>query len=517
MAGGRTDCGNTKIRPSRRPRAGVFGVCRGGKPRCSSRLRAPPAAAVRVRNGGAPGRILAHDDSGWRKLGRHGPDVVTARADDRRAEGAAGPDRHRRRGPAGGVHAALGRRPGVAAGASWPRCPSRSTRTPGGNLWATLRGTSDRELVIGGHLDSVPNGGWLDGCLNVVAGLEVLRRIAAEGTPPVTVRLVDWCDEEGARFGRSLFGSSAASGALVADEVRDLTDRDGRPAGRRRPRARHRRRPCHRRPGRAGERGRPTWSCTSSRGRCCWAWTSRWASSWARSASSGTRSPSPARRPTAGRRRWATAATPWAACPSCTWPSATIAVRHGGVGTVGSVKTRPGIVTAVVGEAEMTLDHAAPGRGRAGRHVRRGPGGQPGDRRRGADRRRVEAALVHPAVPVPPRPDRPGRAGRGRRLRRVTHRLPSGPLHDAAEVCRAGVPTVMLFVQSLHGISHNKIEDTREDHLALSVRALDRLATATMDWIVESGVKTHGGAVGFGAVTWTGSPCRSRTGTSRRS
>src|SRR4029079_18706143 len=58
-----------------------------------------------------------------------------------------------------------------------------------GSQWFTLRGRSDRALLIGGHVDSVPNGGWLDGSLNVVAGVEVLRRIAAEGTPPVTVRL----------------------------------------------------------------------------------------------------------------------------------------------------------------------------------------------------------------------------------------------------------------------------------------------------------------------------------------
>jgi beta-ureidopropionase / N-carbamoyl-L-amino-acid hydrolase len=69
----------------------------------------------------------------------------------------------------------------------------------------------------------------------------------------------------------------------------------------------------------------------------------------------------------------------------------------------------------------------------------------------------------------------------------VSHRLPSGPLHDAAEVCRAGVPTVMLFVQSLHGISHNKIEDTREEHLEMSVRALDRLADKVVQWIVRGG------------------------------
>jgi hypothetical protein len=74
-----------------------------------------------------------------------------------------------------------------------------------GNLWVTLRGESDKTLLIGGHLDSVPNGGWLDGCLNTLAGLEVLRRIATQGKPPITVRLVDWADEEGARFGRSLF------------------------------------------------------------------------------------------------------------------------------------------------------------------------------------------------------------------------------------------------------------------------------------------------------------------------
>jgi N-carbamoyl-L-amino-acid hydrolase len=61
--------------------------------------------------------------------------------------------------------------------------------------------------------------------------------------------------------------------------------------------------------------------------------------------------------------------------------------------------------------------------------------------------------------------------------------MPSGPLHDAAEVSRVGIPTVMLFVQSLKGISHNKIEDTREGHLQLAITAFDRLASKTMDWI----------------------------------
>src|SRR5207244_6560266 len=97
-----------------------------------------------------------------------------------------------------------------------------------GNQWFTLRGASDRALLIGGHMDSVPNGGRLDGCLNVLAGVEVLRRLAAEGTPPLTVRLVSWADEEGARFGRSLFGSSAAAGSMSdQDELRGRRDADG--------------------------------------------------------------------------------------------------------------------------------------------------------------------------------------------------------------------------------------------------------------------------------------------------
>src|SRR2546421_10739034 len=97
-----------------------------------------------------------------------------------------------------------------------------------GNQWFTLAGASERALLIGGHIDSVTNGGWLDGSLNVMAGAEVLRRIAAGGRPPITVRLVNWADEEGARFGRSLFGSSAAGGSMAdQDELRQRHDADG--------------------------------------------------------------------------------------------------------------------------------------------------------------------------------------------------------------------------------------------------------------------------------------------------
>src|SRR5438094_4888090 len=95
-----------------------------------------------------------------------------------------------------------------------------------GNNWVTRPGTSKKTVIVGSHLDSVPNGGWLDGCLGVMAGLEALRMFA-DTTPPVTMKLVDWADEEGARFGRSLLGSSAAAGSLQIDDVRELKDREG--------------------------------------------------------------------------------------------------------------------------------------------------------------------------------------------------------------------------------------------------------------------------------------------------
>ena len=95
-----------------------------------------------------------------------------------------------------------------------------------GNLWATLAGQTPDVVVVGSHIDSVPHGGWLDGCLGITSALEMLR-LYAQTPPPATLRLVDWADEEGARFGRSLFGSSATAGTLDPDSVRGLKDREG--------------------------------------------------------------------------------------------------------------------------------------------------------------------------------------------------------------------------------------------------------------------------------------------------
>jgi hydantoinase/carbamoylase family amidase len=352
---------------------------------------------------------------------------------------------------------------------------------PAGNLWATLRGASPRAVLIGGHIDSVPNGGWLDGCLNVVAGLEVLRRIAAQGTPAVTVRLVDWADEEGARFGRSLFGSSAASGALVPAEVRDLTDRDGiRLADAvakhgidvdRAPEARAELADAAAYLELHIEQGPVLLSLDKPMGVVLGTFgVERHQITFTGQAAHSGSTPMDHRRDALG------------GMSKLHLAIRDIAVRHGGVGTVGSVKTRPGIVTAVVGEAEMTLDQ---------RHLDAAKlaamyAEAQAISRTIAAEEKIDVAWkkIWAIQPFPFHPhliDLADQAIEG--VCGVSHRLPSGPLHDAAEVCRAGVPTVMLFVQSLHGISHNKIEDTREDHLAMSVRALDQLATATMAWV----------------------------------
>jgi N-carbamoyl-L-amino-acid hydrolase len=356
-----------------------------------------------------------------------------------------------------------------------------------GNLWATLAGASQRALLIGGHIDSVPNGGWLDGCLNTLAGVEVLRRIAAEGRPPaVTVRLVDWADEEGARFGRSLFGSSAASGALVPDEVRDLRDRDGvrladevRDYGIDLDRATDARLELtnaaaylelHIEQGPVLESlGLPMGVVLGTFG------VERHAITFTGQAAHSGSTPMAHRRDAlAGVSRLHLAIRE-------------IAVRHGGVCTVGSVVTRPGIVTAVVGEATLTLDQRHLDAGILARMLQEA---RDASERIAADER-IDVAWrrIWHIQPFPFHPEliELGDAAVREVCGGVSHRLPSGPLHDAAEVCRAGVPTVMLFVQSLRGISHNKIEDTREEHIEASVRALHALAQRAAKWIVAGG------------------------------
>lgn len=350
-----------------------------------------------------------------------------------------------------------------------------------GNRWATLRGQSEKALLIGGHLDSVPNGGWLDGCLNVVAGLEVLRRIASEGTPPTTVRLVDWADEEGARFGRSLFGSSAVSGYMNPDELRLLKDKAGitlpdalaaygvnldqaKAAGKQLQNAAAYLE-LHIEQGPVLESlGLPLGVVLGTYG------VERHAIRFTGQSAHAGSTPMDKRCDALG------------AASKLHLAIREIGKRHGGVCTVGSVTTHPGIVTAVVGQCDITLDQrhlSADGLAAMLAEAKAASEQFAQEENVSVEWRRIwqiEPILFHPELIE--LCDAAIRETCG-----TVHRLPSGPLHDAAEVCRAGVPTIMLFVQSLRGLSHAKEEDTQEEHLRLAVEALDRLATKTMAWL----------------------------------
>lgn len=350
-----------------------------------------------------------------------------------------------------------------------------------GNVWVTLRGKSDQEMLIGGHLDSVPNGGWLDGCLNVVAGLEVLRRIASEGTPPVTVRLVDWADEEGARFGRSLFGSSACSGAMNPDDLRGLVDKQGIKLvdalvnfGVDLDRAKEAKKQLKNAAAYLElhiEQGPVLESMELPLGVVLGTFgVERHAIRFTGQSAHAGSTPMDKRRDAFG------------AAAKLGLEIREIGKRNGGVCTVGSVVTKPGIVTAVVGQCDITLDQRHLNADSLARMLKEAKDASA----RFAEEEKVEVEWnriwqIHPILFDPALIEMCDEAIR--ETAGVVHRLPSGPLHDAAEVSRAGVPTIMLFVQSLRGLSHAKEEDTREEHLALSVQALDRLASKTMNWL----------------------------------
>jgi beta-ureidopropionase / N-carbamoyl-L-amino-acid hydrolase len=350
-----------------------------------------------------------------------------------------------------------------------------------GNQWFTLPGASERALLIGGHIDSVPNGGWLDGSLNVVAGVEVLRRIAAEGRPALTVRLVNWADEEGARFGRSLFGSSAAAGSMAdQEELRQRRDSDGVAL-----------------PDALRERGVDLDGALEARSQLASAaaylelhieqgpvlealdlplgvvlgtfGVERHQVTWKGQAAHAGSTPMDKRRDAlAAAAKLALEIRPIAA-----------EVGGGAVCTSGGVVCRPGIVTSVVETAEQLLDQRHLDAGELARLLALAKEAS----KRFAREEDVEVSWERIWSIEPILFDEGLVELADESIREVSgtsHRLPSGPLHDAAEVARAGVPTVMLFVQSLRGLSHTRLEDTKKEHLELSVQALDTLATKAL-------------------------------------
>jgi len=359
-----------------------------------------------------------------------------------------------------------------------------------GNSWTTLQGDSKTALILGSHLDSVPNGGWLDGCLGVIAGYAALKRIAEEyqGKPPITIRLVDWADEEGARFGRSLFGSSAFAGTHSIEADKRRTDANGMSleeavaqcgiaidsidnAQRERDHAAAYLE-LHIEQGPVLERmGLPLAAVLGTKG------VERHAITFhGQEAHSGST-------PMAVRR------DALAAAAKLALEIRPIAMKHpDAVCTMGSVKTFPGIVTAVVGRCEVTLDQRDLNAEVLAEMYREAKAkSEQYAREEGCT---VVWSRIWNIAPEPFHPElielcRQAIQDTAPQTNGEVPCIPSGPLHDAAEVSRVGVPTVMMFVQSLKGISHNHIEDTAEAHLELAIEAFDRLATKAMSWVAE--------------------------------
>ncbi|MDQ3489153.1 MAG: Zn-dependent hydrolase [Acidobacteriota bacterium] len=347
-----------------------------------------------------------------------------------------------------------------------------------GNTWYTLPGGTIETVIIGGHLDSVPNGGWLDGTLGVIAGLGALRMFK-DRRPPVTLTVVDWADEEGARFGRSLLGSSAASGSLRVDDVRALVDKQGtalpdalRENGIELDRMLDAHAELKRMQVRGYlelhiEQGPVLESMNKSTGVVLGTFgVERHMLRFVGQAAHSGSTPIPMRRDA-----FMAAAETTIACRE-------IATRYstpsaGVVCTVGVVKVEPGIVTAVPGVCEISLDQRALDADVLAKMV--------------ADARAVsEAAARANDVSVEwrtiwriePRPFDPRLLALCEEaVREVTGdapRLPSGPLHDAAEMV-PHMPVVMMFACSARGLSHCKEEDTPEPHLVKTIDAFLRL------------------------------------------
>ena len=348
---------------------------------------------------------------------------------------------------------------------------------PAGNLWADLPGEQEGFVIVGSHVDSVPAGGWLDGALGEFTALEALRSQAENGKPPVGLRLVDWADEEGARFGRSLFGSSACAGTLEVDEVRDLRDREGErledvvgrfdvDLARVHESNAQLRGACaylelHIEQGPVLEsRGEPAATVLGTCGveRHVGVFTGQTAHAGA--------TPMRLRRDS------------FAAAAQAALAIREVGFRHDGVCTVGGATSEPGVVTAVAGRTEMLLDqrHLDPDKLAA----------MLAEAREACQQAAVdhgcEVELRH-LWSIPPIPFDDRLIGLAREA--VTEAggkdtaIPSGPLHDAAEMARL-IPTVMIFSSSSPPVSHTKEEYTPEDDLRVAIEAYGRTVDAAL-------------------------------------
>jgi hydantoinase/carbamoylase family amidase len=337
-----------------------------------------------------------------------------------------------------------------------------------GNIWADLPGEADGFVIVGSHVDSVPAGGWLDGALGIFTAVEALRQQADGGRPAVGLRLVDWADEEGARFGRSLFGSSACAGTLEIDQVRGLRDRDGErledvvarydveldrvhESGERLRGARAYIE-AHIEQGPVLEsRGEPAATVLGTFG------VERHEAVFTGQTAHAGATPMGLRRDT------------FSATAQAALAIREVGFRHDGVCTVGRATSEPGVITAVPGRTEMLLDqrHLDPDELAAMLSEARAAC------ERAAEDHGCEVELKHVwSIPPIPFDDRLIAMARKAVVDAggKDTAIPSGPLHDAAEMARL-VPTVMIFSSSSPPVSHTKEEDTPEADLRVAIEA----------------------------------------------
>jgi hydantoinase/carbamoylase family amidase len=342
-----------------------------------------------------------------------------------------------------------------------------------GNAWAYLGGDGGSALALGSHVDSVPNGGWLDGALGVMGALGVLRAWAASGeAPPKPLALVDWADEEGARFGRSLFGSSCAAGSFDPAELAAARDGDGRRA-----------------PGVLAENGVDLERALDCRSRLeridsylelhIEQGPVLEAEGIRAAAVSGCVGVERRRLRFSGRVSHA-GTTPMDVRHDAALAASATALRveeiarsEGGVGTVGSVELEPGIATAVPGEASMLVDLRHPDAASLARMLEAAQTAA----RENAEARGCEVE-DEPVWAIEPVAFDPALVALAREAcEEVTgeaRELASGALHDAASMAPK-VPTAMVFSPSIGGVSHSPEEDTAEHDLEASIETFGKL------------------------------------------
>ena len=353
-----------------------------------------------------------------------------------------------------------------------------------GNNWVTLPGRSEAAVLVAGHLDSVPNGGWLDGCLGTLTALEALRRYARQADRPLTLKLVDWADEEGARFGRSLVGSSAAGGSLNIEDLRQLKDRQGvsqvdalKENGVDLERMLDAHQALKKIKSKAylelhieqgpvlEAMGKPTGVVMGTFG------VERHMVTFTGQAAHSGSTPIPMRRDA------------FLAAAQFALEVRQIGLRHCAPGanvvcTCGVVKVEPCIVTAVPGVCEISIDQRALDAG-----VLAAMNGAARAASEQAARDNNVTVTWKKIWTIEPRLFDSRLIELAREaVREVTGDaplLPSGPLHDSAEMV-PHMPVVMLFAYSARGLSHCKEEDTPLPHLEKTIQSFLLLTEKTL-------------------------------------